>query len=177
MASKLILYIAMSSDGFIAGENDSLDFLSTYQVEGEDYGYYSFIRSIETVIVGRRTYETVIGMGYPYHEDKKVYVITSSSKDSDNEKLIYFNGDVKNMVKELKISQTGHIYCDGGALLVKSLLEENLIDEMVLSIIPVQLNNGTLLFEEGIIPDDFELKKKTVYPTGLIQFCYVLKQQ
>jgi dihydrofolate reductase len=56
-------------------------------------------------------------------------------------------------------------------------LEENLIDEMVLSIIPVQLNNGTLLFEEGIIPDDFELKKKTVYPTGLIQFCYALKRQ
>lgn len=176
MASKLILYIAMSSDGFIAGENDSLDFLSPYQVEGEDYGYHSFIQSIETVIVGRRTYETVVGMGCPYHEDKRVYVITSSSKHSDNEKLIYFNGDLKNMVKELKTSETGHIYCDGGALLAKSLLEENLIDEMVLSIIPVQLNNGTLLFEAGVIPYDFELKKKTEYSSGLIQFSYVLEQ-
>jgi len=85
MAKKTILYIAMSQDGFISGENDNLDFLNEYQVEGEDYGYANFISSIDFIVVGRKTYENVLAMGYPYHNNKKVFVITRNSKESKNE--------------------------------------------------------------------------------------------
>ena len=81
---KTILYIAMSEDGFIAGENDNIDFLNPYQVEGEDYGYKEFVNSVGHIIVGRKTYEMVIGMGYPYHTDKIVYVATSVARQSEN---------------------------------------------------------------------------------------------
>lgn len=175
MSSKTILYIAMSSDGFIAGENDNIDFLKPYQVEGEDYGYNKFINSIEAIIVGRKTYQMVIGMGYPYHLDKTVYVATRSSMKSDTSNLFYYSGDLKVLITTLKSSNHKNIYCDGGAELAQLLIAENLIDEIILSIVPVKLENGTLLFENGMVPSDFELKNKREFPTGLIQYSYKLK--
>ena len=85
MTNKTILYISMSKDGFIAQENDNLDFLNdfnNFQLGGEDYGYSDFIDSVESIVVGKKTYEKVLSMNYPYHEDKKVYVITRSLKQS-----------------------------------------------------------------------------------------------
>lgn len=166
----------MSEDGFIAGENDNIDFLNPYQVEGEDYGYKEFINTVGHIIVGRRTYEKVIGMGYHYHTDKIVYVATSSLKLSENENLIYYNGSFNELITKLKASQHTNIYCDGGAELAQSLIAENLIDEIILSIIPVKLENGTLLFEKGTIPHNFSLKKKREFKTRLVQFYYELKK-
>lgn len=65
MKSKTVLYISISEDGFIAGVKDNLDFLNEYIIEGEDYGYANFIKSIDTVVVGRRTYEKVFSMVTP----------------------------------------------------------------------------------------------------------------
>ncbi len=177
MSIKTILYIAMSEDGFIAGENDSIDFLNPYQIEGEDYGYNEFINSVGNIIVGRKTYEKVIGMGFPYHPDKTVYVATRSSIQSDNGNLIYYNGSFKSLISKLKSSQHKNIYCDGGAELAKSLIVEGLIDEIILSVIPVKLETGTLLFENGMVPDHFLLKKKQAFKTGLIQYYYELTKR
>ena len=176
MSNKTILYTAMSSDGFLAGENDNIDFLSPYQVEGEDYGYNEFIKSVGAIIVGRKTYEIVIGMGYPYHPDKNVYVATRGSIKSDRENLFFYNGDMKALIKQLKSSQHKNIYCDGGAALAKSLFNERLIDEIILSVIPVKLEKGIMLFDNGIIPNDFKLKGSKEFKTGLIQYYYELQK-
>ncbi len=176
MSSKTILYTAMSSDGFLAGENDNIDFLNPYQIEGEDYGYNEFINSVGAILVGRRTYEIVVGMGYPYHPDKNVYVVTRASIKSDRTNLFFYNGDLKALITQLKSSPHKHIYCDGGAALAKSLLNERLIDEIILSVIPVKLEKGKLLFDKGIIPNDFEQKSRKVFETGLIQYCYELQK-
>jgi len=174
MSINTILYIAMSADGFIAGENNNIDFLNPYQIEGEDYGYNEFINSVGSIIVGRKTYENVIGMGFPYHPDKTVYVATKSSRQSETENLIYYYGSFKPLITKLKSSQHKNIYCDGGAELAKSLIAEDLIDEIIVSIIPVKLETGTLLFENGRVPDHFSLKKKQAFKTGLIQYSYEL---
>ncbi len=166
----------MSSDGFLAGENDNIDFLNPYQVEGEDYGYKEFINSVGAIIVGRITYEIVIGMGYPYHPDKNVYVATRSSLKSDRENLLFYNGDLKALITQIKLSHHKNIYCDGGAALAKSLLDERLIDEIILSVIPVKLGKGKLLFDNGIIPNDFKQKSRREYKTGLIQYYYELQK-
>lgn len=167
----------MSEDGFIAGENDNIDFLNPYQIDGEDYGYKEFINSVGHIIVGRRTYEKVISMGYDYHTDKIVYVATSSLRQSENENLTYYNGSFNALITKLKASQNTNIYCDGGAELAQSLIAENLIDEIILSIIPVKLESGTLLFEKGRVPRNFSLKKKREFKTGLVQFFYELKNR
>lgn len=176
MSPKTILYIAISEDGFIAGEENNLDFLKPYQGGEEDYGYSEFIKSVGCILVGRKTYDVVVGFGYPYHPEKKVYVITRQTRKSSSDKLLFFKGDLKALVNEIKSSQGLNIYCDGGAELAHSLIVEDLIDEMILSVIPIQLHQGTLLFEGGVVPNQFSLKSKKTYPNGLVQSLYVLKR-
>ena len=173
--AKTTLYIAMSEDGYIAGENDSLDFLNPYQVEGEDYGYHAFIEKIDAIIVGRKTYETVINLGYPYHLEKKVYVVTRDSNYMNNESLEFYNGSIPDLVNHLK-SQNKNVYCDGGAQLATYMISQSLIDAIILSVIPVTLESGTLLFKNGQVPESFRLKSSTPFSTGLIQFHYELNR-
>ena len=172
--SKTILYIAMSTDGFIASENDNLDFLHKYQIEGEDYGYHSFIESVDAIIVGRKTYNVVMGLGFPYHPDKKIYVITRNEQHSNSENLLFYQGNLPELVSKLKSNTTKNIYCDGGAELAKSLIHLNLIDEIILSVIPTDLKSGTQLFDNGFVPAQFELINTTKYPIGLTQYHYQL---
>jgi len=174
MKAKTVLYIAMSQDGFIAGENDNIDFLNAYQVEGEDYGYESFIKTIGSIIVGRKTYDKVISMGYPYHPDKEVYIISRTKKSSVNSPYYYF-GELNSLINKLKSLKSGNIYCDGGAQLAKSLIGIGLIDEIILSVIPVNLNKGTLLFKNGVVPAEFQIENQVEFKTGLKQFTYNLK--
>ncbi len=173
---KTILYIAMSEDGFIAGDKDNLDFLNPYQVEGEDYGYGPFMETIGAILVGRRTYEKVLSMGHPYHEDREVYVITRQDRPSAG-KLHFFGGNLRELVEELKQSNEGNVYCDGGAGLAQAMLQKGLIDEIILSIIPIQLQRGTLLFAGGVVPEAFECTAIETFATGLIQRVYGLKKQ
>jgi dihydrofolate reductase len=76
---KLLIYIATSLDGYIAATGDDLSFLSVVQKEGEDYGYHDFIKTVDTVILGRRTYDWVTSQVDFPHADKETYVITRPS--------------------------------------------------------------------------------------------------
>jgi dihydrofolate reductase len=174
MKPKTILYIAMSEDGFIAGDNNNLDFLNPYQSGAEDYGYYDFIQSVGSILVGRKTYDKVLDMGYPYHEDKLVYVISRTTKTT-SKFLKFYGGDLKALIDKLKNSDAGNIYCDGGAKLAHTLIKLRLIDEMIISVVPVYLKSGTLLFDKGNIPEQFQFIQRKEYNSGLIQSRYQLK--
>jgi dihydrofolate reductase len=176
MNPKTILYIAISEDGFIAGEDNNLDFLNPYQGGEEDYGYSEFINSVGCILVGRKTYDVVVNMGYPYHPEKMVYVVTRQSRTSSSEKLLFFDGNLRKLINEIKSSQNLNIYCDGGAELTQSLIAADLIDEMILSVVPIQLHHGTLLFQGGMVPNQFSLRSKQTYPNGLVQSLYVFKR-
>jgi dihydrofolate reductase len=176
MNPKTILYIAISEDGFIAGEDNNLDFLNPYQGGEEDYGYSEFINSVGCILVGRKTYDVVVNMGYPYHPEKMVYVVTKQSRTSSSEKLLFFDGNLRKLIDEIKSSQNQNIYCDGGAELAHSLIAADLIDEMILSVVPIQLHHGTLLFQGGKVPNQFSLRSKQTYPNGLVQSLYVFKR-
>ncbi len=176
MKPKTILYIAISEDGFVAGEDNNLDFLNPYQGGEEDYGYTNFINSVGCILVGRKTYDVVVNMGYPYHPEKMVYVVTRQSRTSSSEKLLFFDGNLRKLINEIKSSQNLNIYCDGGAELAQSLIAADLIDEMILSVVPIQLHHGTLLFQGGLVPNQFSLKSKQAYPNGLVQSLYVLNR-
>ena len=176
MKPKTILYIAISEDGFIAGEDNNLDFLNPYQGGEEDYGYSEFINSVGCILVGRKTYDVVANMGYPYHPEKMVYVVTKQLRISSSEKLLFFDGNLRKLINEIKSSQNLNIYCDGGAELTQSLIAADLIDEMILSVVPIQLHHGTLLFQGGKVPNQFSLRSKQTYPNGLVQSLHVFKR-
>ena len=176
MDRKLILYIAMSLDGYIATKDDSLDFLSRVEIPNEDYGYVDFLQGIDTVIWGRKTFDKVLsfGGGLP-HQDKNVFVI-SRSKEGKQEHVTFHN-DVVTLVKNLKNQPGKAIYCDGGAEIVSELLKNRLFDTIIISVIPHLLGDGIRLFKEGNMEQNLRFKRSINYPSGLIQLWYDIKNE
>jgi dihydrofolate reductase len=172
MARKLILYIATSVDGYIAGPGDDLSFLSRVEKEGEDYGYADFIANVDTVILGRRTYDWVVRhAGFFPHADKEAYIITRTARPQEGN-TIFYTGDLKELVTRLKQQEGKNIFCDGGAEVVHALLREELVDEVTISIIPVMLGDGISLFKDGRPQMPLELVTATSFYTGLVQLHY-----
>jgi dihydrofolate reductase len=165
---KLILYIAMSLDGYIAKPNDDLSFLSIVEKEGEDYGYADFVSTIDTVIMGRKTYDWVTKrVDFP-HADKYAFIITRTARPSIG-KTVFYTGDLSDLVKKLKTKERKNIFCDGGAEVVNDLLKDDLIDELVISVIPVLVGNGIKLFKDGRPEQKLKLVSVKSFDTGLAQ--------
>lgn len=171
-ARKTVLYIACSLDGYIAGENDNLDFLDAVQTEGEDYGYSDFYKQTDTVIMGRRTYAKVLGFGIPYpHAGKTSYIMTRQSFPAEAG-IVFCDTPLKNLITELKKENGGHIFIDGGSELLHGLLQESLVDELIISIIPVLLGKGIPLFKPGRPAEKLELISSKAFASGLVQVHY-----
>jgi dihydrofolate reductase len=169
---NLILYISCSLDGYIAKSNDDLSFLNLVQIDGEDYGYNNFISTVDTVILGRRTYDWVIGEGHEFpHFDKEVYVITHHEQPAKGN-INFYGGDLKKLVLKLKSENGKNIFCDGGAEIVNQLLTYKLFDEIIISIVPIILGDGTRLFKGGRPEQEFKLYETKTYKTGLVQLHY-----
>lgn len=172
---KLKLYIAMSLDGYIAKKDDNLDFLSLVERPDEDYGYADFMENIDIVIIGRRTFDKVLsfGQGAPY-KDKDVFVI-SRTKQGKEEHVTYVNNVVE-LVESLKQKPGKDIYCDGGSEVIKELLDHQLFDDIIISIIPHLLGDGIRLFNEGFIEQDLLFQNTVTYSSGLVQIRYSAKK-
>lgn len=172
MSRKVIVYIAASIDGFIAGPGGDLSFLTSVEKEGEDYGYAAFVATVDTVIVGKNTYDKVLSMGYPFpHADKESYIITRTERPTEGTTRFY-TGDVAALVKSLKAKEGQTIFVDGEAYVVNLLLKEQLIDELYLSIIPVMLGSGIALFQHGNPLQAVALQSVKHFDTGLVQLHY-----
>lgn len=169
---KVILYIASSLDGYIAKPNDDLSFLSIVQQDGEDYGYSDFVKSVDTVILGRKTYDWVMAKvpDFP-HADKNSFIITRTTRPSIG-KTHFYSGKLKDLISKLKAEQGKNIFIDGGAEIVNELLQENLIDEFIISIIPILVGNGTKLFKDGRPELTLELVSTKKFDKGLTQLHY-----
>lgn len=169
---KVILYIAQSLDGFIAKEDNDISWLSIVEKPGEDYGYSDFIDTVDTVIMGRKTYEKVLSFGIEFpHKNKKCYVLSKTMKGTDDN-IEYFNGDIAELIGRLKNEKGKNIFIDGGAEAIKALREKNLIDEYVISIIPVLIGKGIRLFKDIEAESRLKLMKSKVYDSGLVQLNY-----
>lgn len=174
---KLSLFIATSVDGYIAKPNDDLSFLNLVEKEGEDYGYADFVADIDTIIIGRKTYDYVVReIGSEHYDNGKrdVYVITRTPQEGKGRITFYTDG-LEKLVGQLKSEGGKNIYCDGGAEIVNELLRHDLIDEMILSIIPILVGDGIRLFKDGRPEQRLELVNSTVFDTGLTQIHYKRK--
>ena len=172
MDRKVIFYIAASLDGYIATSDEDLGFLSTVEREGEDYGYGEFIKTVDAVILGRRTYDKVLSMGFDFpHEDKESYIVTRTSRP-DLGNVRFYTGDLTKLVSKLKCDPGKNIFVDGGSEIVHLLMKENLIDEYIISIIPVLLGDGIRLFKDGRPQEDLKLISSKSFESGLVQLHY-----
>lgn len=172
MNRKVILYIATSLDGYIAQPNDDLSFLSIVEQEGQDYGYSDFVKTVDAVIVGRKTYEKVISMGFDFpHTDKDAYIITRTARPNIGS-VKFYTDDLKSLIGKLKSENGKNIFCDGGAEIVNELLKDNLIDEFIISVIPILIGDGTKLFRDGRPEQKLELVSVKSFDKGLTQLHY-----
>lgn len=170
---KVFIFIATSIDGFIAKQDDDIGFLAQVEKPGEDYGYSKFIELVDTIILGRKTYDKVLSMGseLPYGK-REIYVMTRTPR-ADEGNIHFYSGKVADLVSSLRGVEGMHIYCDGGAEVVHQLLMDDLIDEMIISIIPVLLGDGISLFKGGLEEKKMKLQSATSYEKGLVQMHYI----
>jgi dihydrofolate reductase len=169
---KVKLFIASSLDGYIAREDGSIDWLYT---DG-DYGYMQFYNSVNTVLMGRKTYDQTLGFGieYPY-KDKKNYVFSQNpnikrKKDADIEFVV----DVIEFVKQLTQSHGKDIWLVGGSDIISILLNAGLLHEIILSVHPIVLGGGIPLFKNLHRQVNLKLIKYIPYENSLVQLHYEL---
>lgn len=170
---KIVLCIAASLDGYIARPDGSVDWLDSYQTEGEDYGYGEFYESIDALMMGRETYEIVRNLGdWPY-ADKSTYVLTQQELSSDNQRIIFTSKDPISLSRFFQSQGYEKIWLAGGGQLAASFLKYNLIDEIILSLIPICLGEGVPLFPNNSgSQKDFTLIDTKSYSSGIVQIHY-----
>ncbi|MEO1448891.1 MAG: dihydrofolate reductase family protein [Bacteroidota bacterium] len=170
---RVILYISMSLDGFIATNDDDISWLSIAEHPGEDYGYADFSRDIDTYIVGRKTYDKVVSLvgRFPYEGQYDCYVITRQNLPS-RPGVTFYNGDVSQLIRKIRQKSGKHIYCDGGGEIVRLFMQHDLIDDYIISIIPTFLGDGKRLFLGGVPGRELHLDRAESYASGLVQMRY-----
>lgn len=175
---KTSVFIATSLDGYIARKDGSIDWLLALEnPANDDYGYGDFIKTVDAIVMGRSTFETVLTFPtWPY--DKKVFVLSTSLKrvpDNLTGKAEVLSAPPKALLDELSRKGYSHLYVDGGKT-IQRFLNEDLIDEMTVTKIPVLLGDGIHLFgrlDRDIHFDHIETK---VYPNGLVKSHYTRKE-
>jgi len=139
--TKIMVYIASSLDGYVAREDGSVDWLP----ETAESGYDTFYKSVDTVIMGKTTYDQVLTFGeYPY-KDKKSFVFTRNNRNKDEN--VEFVSDVEKFVKDGFPGAGENIWLVGGAQIITSFLKQGAVDEIIISVIPVLLGKGIPLFK------------------------------
>ncbi|KRN27921.1 hypothetical protein IV38_GL001760 [Lactobacillus selangorensis] len=173
---KVILYITESLDGFIAEKDGTTTWLSKLNNSEAYEDYQDFYNSIDTVIMGRRTYADRVNKAgnYPY-ADKKTYVFSTSIEDTDDPSTV-ISGNVQEFVRRLKHEGGEDIWIVGGADIFTDLLRAHLVDEIIITIAPVLLGDGISLVSTNL--DDVPLHLKATKRLGhFAQLTYTLPEK
>lgn len=167
---KISIYIAMSIDGYIARKNGGLNWLEYGHTGDEDYGFKTFIKNIDVLVLGKNTYEVVSKFDKWPYEGKRVIVLSKTLKEVRKEAEL-FCGQLTDLVSILYSDNSKHIWVDGG-ITVSKFLEAGLVDEITVSIIAIVLGSGIPLFNPMDNEHKCRLLSTQSYPSGLVQLKY-----
>lgn len=174
--SKVTLHVVSSLDGFIARKDKTVSWLeddgSVYEagtrISAEDAAV--FVSSIDCYVLGSRTYEHALELGWPYG-DTPVMVVTSRTLPVQKASVEFYSGDLTTLLNEKLSPRFHNIWLVGGAQLSQSFLNLALVDEIRLTIAPVLLGDGLRLF--GPLPEErWNLKNATAYRNGFVEVTY-----
>ncbi|TGM03219.1 dihydrofolate reductase family protein [Leptospira jelokensis] len=165
-------YIASSLDGWIAKKDGSVDWLhsETYQLENEDFGYSSFMESIDCIVMGRITFDTVKQFEpYPFERVPVVVVTNNPNYQIESKHQIsIFNRPLWELTQFLETKGYQNVYVDGGKL-IQSLLKESMLDAITITQIPILLGSGIPLFGETDRVIELKHRKTKSFPNGFVQ--------
>jgi len=175
-----IVYIATSIDGYIAREDDSIDWLMDLpNPEKSDYGFSVFLGEIDAILMGRKTFDIVSGFNeWPYARPLPVFVLTNSLDKLSgrfSEKAEIVKGDLKNVLEALNARGFRDLYIDGGKT-IQLFLNEDLIDKMIITRVPILLGSGIPLFGKNHLELKFEHTGTTVFNNVLVRSRYIRKR-
>lgn len=175
---KLKLYIACSLNGKIARKDGSVDWLEEIpNPEKSDYGYAGFYQSVDTTIMGFKTYKQIMdwGIDFPYKETKN-YVFTRDKTHQNTAHVEFVSENHIEFVKKLKAREGKDIWLIGGGQINTMLLNAGLIDEIQVFMMPIILTEGIELFEAFPKETLLKLKGSKSFPGGAVELTYTLKQ-
>lgn len=174
---KTILFIAMSLDGYIADKNGCVDWIHGQNGSDEDIDTYSdFIKDIDTVIMGWNTYHQIITELSPenwVYDNLTSYIITHRELPSA-ENIKFIQSDPCSAVRELKQKHGKSIWICGGSNIIQPLVQNKLIDEYYISVIPVILGSGIRLFDKISNTTNLNLSHTRAY-NGIVELIYTVR--
>ena len=169
-----------SLDGFIAKKDGSISWMQSsdiYEngVTHTDEYIAEFLKSIDCYVMGSRTYEHALELGWPYG-DVPVFVLTNRNLTADRENVEFCTGDLEELVNVRIKPNHKNIWMVGGALLTKEFLRLNLADVIVISVLPVVLGDGKLFFDYIGQEQTLHLKDVTTYKDGMVELSYEINK-
>ncbi|MEW5915051.1 MAG: dihydrofolate reductase family protein [Gemmatimonadota bacterium] len=171
---RVSVFVGTSVDGFIARPDGALDFLDA-SGGSDDHGYHEFIATVDALVMGRNTYETVLSFGTWPYGSKPVFVLSSRLLPAapPNAVVEHLSGEPREIVASLKARGFQHVYLDGG-LTIQRFLRAGLVDRLIVTRVPVLIGSGIPLF--GQLDSDVSLKHVATrqYPSGLVQSEYTV---
>lgn len=174
MRSTVTLHVVTSIDGFIAKKDNSISWMDSpgdvYEKGVVDDGA-EVLQSIDCYVLGSRTYEHALELGWPYG-DTPTIVVTNRKLSSTRKSVDFHSGDLKTLVSEMLAPRYGNIWLVGGAMLGQSFLRLGLVDEIRLMIAPVTLGEGLHLFGDSGIEQRWRLKDMVGHKNGYVELSY-----
>jgi dihydrofolate reductase len=166
------VFVGTSVDGFIARPNGNLDFLPAG--DGEPHGYDEFIATVDALVIGRKTFETVLAFPEWPYGDKRVVILSSRPLDFSGVRggvVEQMAGSPAEIVSKLAASGAHHLYVDGG-ITIQGFLRAGLVERLVITRVPVLIGDGIPLF--GALPHDLRLRHVATqhYSSGLVKSEY-----
>lgn len=175
-----IVYIATSLDGFIADQDNKIDWLHDIpNPDGLDLGFGDFMARIDALVMGRNTLEIVLSFGIDWPYNKPVFVLSNTLTELPAElegKVFLVNGPLPQVIKQLSDQGYNNLYIDGGKT-IQGFLQQDLIDEIIITTIPVLLGGGISLFGELTAPLKFKHVKAERLLDCLVQNTFVRERE
>ena len=171
------LHMVSSLDGIIAKKDNSVSWLNdsgeVYEkgVSISEEEAAAFVKAIDCYVLGSRTYEHALQLGWPYGDTPTV-VTTNRMLPSTKKSVQFYSGDLKRLVDEILAPRYRNIWLVGGAMLCQRFLRLGLVDEIRLSIVPVLLGDGLRLFDSSVPEERWHLKNVVAYKNGFVELSY-----
>ena len=172
---NVIVHIATSADGYIARPDGDMEWLTSRPAPAGFYGMNAFVKTIDTKVLGRKTYEASLQLGAKFDSKTRTIVFSRQPAPADAPKGVEFvSGSISAFVSRLREQPGRHIWLMGGGDLIASFLDENAIDEFVISVVPVFIGDGIPLIARRHRETPLELKAVERFEDGLVQLHYLV---
>ena len=165
---KVILGLGISLDGYIARLDGSVDFLFM----PKDYSMGPFFKTVDTCILGRKTYDDGLKMGGSFDGSMKTYVFSKTEPPGARNNVTFTSDSPSAIVAEIRKKPGKHIWLMGGGILIRDFLKEDLVDELYIGVVPTLIGEGLPLFPAGFPQREFDLIENKTFSQGLIALRY-----